>query len=446
MPDRLIDPGPGAWPHAPATPAAALRGQPVCGSTPVGDAFIARQPILDRAQRVIGYELLFRASDMADRFSGSPEVASARVIADALGSFGLDVITHGRLAFINLTRSMLLDSVTTLLPPKGVVLELLEQIEADDEVLACCRELKEKGYTLALDDFVPSVANRDLIPLVDYVKVDLETVADLPAWVREVQDGQSRAGTPAALVAERIETPEDYRRAAEAGMTHFQGFFLGKPATQRAKRIPEARLGYLRLLHAVNDPHLTLLTLEELIKPDAALCLRVLKTVNSAAFGLRTEVSSIREALVLLGRDPIRRWVSLWAMASLATGSHPELLLNAIVRARTCELLWQGGGTMMPSGKGFLLGMCSILDAIFDAPMESVVTQLPLDETLRAALLGDDNSARRLLDAVLAYERGDWATWEQRAARAGLPARMFASASSDAMAWAHQARTRGAVT
>lgn len=412
---------------------------------PIGpDAFIARQPILDDARRVIGYELLFRASDAAECFSGSPEVASARVIADALGSFGLDVMTHGRLAFINLTRSVLLDRVTTLLPPAGVVLELLEEIEADAEVLACCRDLKQKGYALALDDFVPSPANRELIPLADYVKVDLAAVPDLATWVREVH-GAHPTGTP-ALIVERVETAEDYRRAAEAGMTHFQGFFLGKPATQRAKRIPEARLGYLRLLQAVNDPQLTLLKLEELIKPDAALCLRVLKTVNSAAFGLRTEVSSIRDALVLLGLDPIRRWVSLWAMTSLADGSHPELLLNAIVRARTCELLWQGGGTMMPSGKGFLLGMCSMLDAIFDAPMENVVTKLPLDESVRAALLGDDNSARRLLDAVLAYERGDWAAWQQRAARAGLPARTFASASSDAMAWAHQAYTQGAAT
>jgi EAL and modified HD-GYP domain-containing signal transduction protein len=446
MPERLIDPGPGAWPHAPDTPATAQGGQPVCASTSGCDAFIARQPILDRAQRVIGYELLFRASDMADRFSGSPEVASARVIADALGSFGLDVMTHGRLAFINLTRSMLLDSVTSLLPPKGVVLELLEQIEADDEVLACCRDLKEKGYTLALDDFLPSAANRELIPLVDYVKVDLATVADLPAWVREVQNGRWSASTPVALVAERIETAEDFRRAAEAGMTHFQGFFLGKPATQRARRIPEARLGYLRLMHAISNPDMTLSRLEELIKPDAALCLRVLRTVNSAAFGLRTEVGSIREALVLLGLDPIQRWVKLWAMTSLAQGSHPELLLNAIVRARTCELLWTSDDVTTPSGQGFLLGMCSILDAIFDAPMENVVAQLPLDETLRAALLGDDNSARRLLDAVLAYERGNWNTWQGLAARAGLPERMFAGASTDAMTWAHDACIHGART
>ena len=445
MPDRLIDPGPGASPHAPDTLATRLPGHSVCPSTPKPDAFIARQPILDRTRRVIGYELLFRASDEATGFSGSPEVASARVIADSLGSFGLDVMTHGRLAFINLTRSVLLDRVTTLLPPAGVVLELLEQIEADAEVLEACRDLKEQGYVLALDDFVPSAANRELIPLADYVKVDIAAVADLPEWVREVR-GHSGGGRPAALIAERIETAEDYQRAADAGLTHFQGFFLGRPATQSTKRIPEARLGYVGLLQSINDPDLTLPKLEQLIKPDAALCLRVLKTVNSAAFGLRTEVGSIRDALVLLGLDPIRRWVSLWAMASLTKGAHPELLLNAIVRARTCELLWQRGGAMLPSGKGFLLGMCSILDAVFDAPMENVVAQLPLDDTLRAALLGDDNTARRLLDAVLAYERGDWTAWQGLAVRAGLPAQMFAGASSDAMTWAHDACTHGGLT
>jgi EAL and modified HD-GYP domain-containing signal transduction protein len=408
------------------------------GATPA-NAFIARQPIVDRARRVIGYELLFRASDQSTDFSGSPEVATARVIADALGAFGLDVMTHGRLAFINLTRSVFLDLLTTLLPSTGVVLELLEQIEADAEVLACCRTLKEQGYALALDDFVPSAANRELIPFADYVKVDIAAVADLAAWVRDVNAGRAPGGAPPALIAERIETADDFRRAADAGVTHFQGFFLGRPATQRTTRLPEARLGYLRLLHAVSDPDLTLLRLEELIKPDAALCLRVLKSVNSAAYGVRAEVGSIREAIVLLGIDPIRRWVSLWAMASLAGGSHSELLLNAIIRARMCELLWDRGGAGTPGGDGFLLGMCSMLDAIFEAPMESIVAQLPLDESLRAALLGDDNPARRLLDAVVAHERGDWKRWQPLAKKAGLTSQSFADASRDAMTWARDA-------
>ena len=199
MPDRPIDRHPERGTHAPDTPAVAPPDHSDGGSTPGADAFIARQPILDSSRRVIGYELLFRASDAASGFSGSPEVASARVIADTLGAFGLDAMTHGRLAFINLTRNVLLDRVTTLLPPTGVVLELLEQIEADPEVLACCRDLKEQGYALALDDFLPSAANRELIPLVDYVKVDITTVADLPAWVREVQLHSKNGTSPKSM-------------------------------------------------------------------------------------------------------------------------------------------------------------------------------------------------------------------------------------------------------
>jgi hypothetical protein len=165
------------------------------------DVFIARQPILDRMQHVMGYELLFRATEHAEAFSGSPEQASARVIADALGTFGLEVMTHGRLAFINITRRLLLDEITALMPPKGVVLELLENIEADAEVVACCRHLKQEGYALALDDFIPSPANRDLIPLADFIKVDLGLVSDLPAWVRAVTQTAMGPSPPSARAA-----------------------------------------------------------------------------------------------------------------------------------------------------------------------------------------------------------------------------------------------------
>jgi EAL and modified HD-GYP domain-containing signal transduction protein len=149
---------------------------------------------------------------------------------------------------------------------------------------------------------------------------------------------------------------------------------------------------------------------------------------------------------VLLGLDPIRRWVSLWAMASLAAGAHSELLLNAIVRAKTCELLWDEGRATASRGEGFLLGMCSTLDAIFDAPMDVVVGQLPLGETLRTALLGEDNSARRLLDAVIARERGDWERWQALAEQAGLTFESFAMASREAMVWANDAFSHGGLT
>lgn len=427
-----------APPAAPTGQAAATR--PVAPAT---DVFIARQPILDRSAKVIGYELLFRGSESVEAFSGSSEAATARVITDSLCSFGLDAITHGRLAFINLTRKMLLDGIPTVLPPDRVVLELLENIEADPEVLESCKKLKHLGYKIALDDFVPSPANRGLIPLADYVKMDFRATADMAAWVRDVT--AFHPGSPLSLIGEKIETHAEAQRAKDAGLTHFQGFFFGRPATQRTRKIPEAHLGYVRLMKALRDPELTLAQLEELIKPDAALCFRVLRTVNSAGFGLRTEVGSIRQALVMMGREPVRRWVSVWAMTSIAGGSHSELLLTSIIRARLCELLAAGTGDEARAADGFLLGVCSLLDAIFDAPMEAVVSQLPLDESVRAALLGDDNPERRLLDCVVAYERGDWPAWQALLAEAGLGESAFAAASADAMSWAHGAWEQGAL-
>jgi len=407
------------------------------------DVFIARQPILDVSRRVVGYELLFRASGTTGAFSGKGEQATACVITDSLLSFGLDTLTHGRLAFVNLTRAALLDDIPSVMPPDRVVLELLEDIEADPDVMDRCRALKRDGYAIALDDFAPAPATLDLVSFADYVKVDFQATPDLSGWIRGV--AAARSGAPPAFVAERIETPADHQRATEAGFTHFQGFFLGRPATQRTRRIPEAQLGYLRLLQALRDPDLTLDEMEELIKPDAALCVRVLRTVNSAAFALRTEVGSIREALVMLGRDPVRRWVSVWAMASLARGSHSELLLASIVRARLCEILGASGGDETRAAQGFLLGVCSLLDAIFDAPMDAIVARLPLDESLKAALSGDDNPPRRLLDAVIAYERGDWCAWPALAERAGLRLADFSVAAADAFRWASGACDSGAL-
>jgi EAL and modified HD-GYP domain-containing signal transduction protein len=290
---------------------------------------------------------------------------------------------------------------------------------------------------------MPGSANVGLVPIVDYVKMDLPSVPDIPAWIRQVNT--ERSGSPAALVAERVETMADYTRARDAGMTHFQGFFFGKPATQRTRRIPEAQLGYLRLMRAMRNPDLTVLQIEELIKPDAALCFRLLRTVNSAAFGLRTEVGSIREALILLGRDPVKRWVSLWAMVALSSGSHSELMLSSLVRARMCELLGQTTGDPARGEEGYLLGMCSLLDAIFDAPMDAIVAQLPLDASLRAALLGDDNPHRRMLEAVIAYERGDWQAWQPLAESAGLSLKSFATAAADALRWSNEACAHGAL-
>lgn len=416
------------------TPSSANPGSTSAATT--AEVYLARQPILDASTRVVGYEVLFRRAASDAGFSGDGDQATARVITDVMSTFDLDMLTHGRLAFINVTRSMLVGGIPSTLPPGRVVLEVLEDIDADPEVLAACRRLKESGYRLALDDFTPGSRNLDLLPYADFVKA--ASIPDDPAWMRAV----CSAGRRPAVLAERIETPEDFDRATRDGFTHFQGFFFGRAVTQRATTIPDNHLNYLRLMGALRDTSLTNSQIEALIKPHASLCYRVLRTVNSAGFGLRSEIGSIGDALLLLGREPVKRWVSIWALAAMAHRSHSELLVMSVLRARFCEVLASKStatGESLHADGGFLLGMCSMLDAILGQPMDSLVRHLPLGASLRAALLGEDNNWRRLLDCVIAYERADWPTACTMAVQAGIPARELAPAHADAVRWANDA-------
>jgi c-di-GMP-related signal transduction protein len=395
--------------------------------------FIARQPILDRSRRVMGYELLFRETGHDATAGACSEQASARVLTDAVMAFGLDTLTFGKPAFINVTRGLLNDlaGLDKVLPPSKVVLELLEDIEGDEEVKRACLDLKRAGYALALDDFVLNDRTAPLVPLATYIKLDTPLVADedLPRRLAALcPDGRP------FLLAEKVETFEQFTAAYDNGFDYFQGFFFGRPRTQRASTIPGHQIGYIRLLEALQDPELDPVRFERLVEHDPALCYRLLRTVNSAGFAQRRPVTSIRQAIVLMGVGMVRRWASLWLLAGLGETAHPELLTMASIRARSCELVAEHAAATL-SSEGFLLGMCSLLDAILDQPMPSLVEQLPLSGPVQSALLGEDNTERRILDCAIAQERGDWSSSEELAERAGVPSYVAAQAHQSALRW-----------
>ncbi len=395
--------------------------------------FVARQPILDKAGGVFGYELLYRASQTAQsREIESTDMATAGVI-EALFAVGFDTLTGGKRAFINVSRRLLLDGVPSILPKDRVVLELGTDIEADSEVIAACKALKATGYSLAIDDFTLTAWTAELVPFADYVKVDFIDASHTPI-------GQLGNGKKPRLIAKRVETAEQFQQAQLAGYDLFQGFFLGRPVLQDGRAVPAQHLSSLRLLQALNDPTLTVHRLEELVKQDPALCFLVLRTVNSAAFAIRGSVQSIREALILLGRDTVRRWASLWALAGLSKGAHVELLTMATVRARCCELLGASTGDEDLASEGFLVGMCSLLDAILERPMPAVLESLPLPAEVRAALMGSDNPPRRLLDCAVAYEEGCWDECDGLAATAGVDPSVLPSAYAEALKWSGDLR------
>jgi EAL and modified HD-GYP domain-containing signal transduction protein len=241
------------------------------------------------------------------------------------------------------------------------------------------------------------------------------------------------------LVGEKIETLPQFDFATEQGFAYFQGFFFGHPLPRGGNRIEGLPAGYFRILSALQDPELTVLQLEDLVKHDTAICYRILRAANSAACAQHGAVDSVRQALVLLGLDTVRRWASLWILAGLGSGGNTELVVMSVIRARCCELMGDASRqAYVPAA--FLLGMCSLLDAILGCPMGTILEHLDLPAETQAALLGQDGHSRRVLDCVVAAERGEWDRSLELAVGLGVDPCVLALAHREALAWAGDLR------
>lgn len=396
-------------------------------------AYVARQPILDPSGHVFGYELLYRAAADAVSCEDARDLAAARVLSDAVLTLGLETLTGGRRAFINVTRHMLLNELVTVMAPSAIVVEVLEDVGVDAETIAACARLRERGYSVALDDFTLKAGADALLPYANYVKVDVLSSSD-------AERRQIEAAIPKGvkLVAEKVESAEVYEEARARGYALFQGYYFCRPMTFSGGALSARRLAYARLLAALNSTSVSVNNIEDLIKHDASLTYRVLRCINSAAFGVRREIHSIRQALVLLGLDQVRKWASVWALAGLNGGSSAELVTIAILRARSCELVASTAVGPDVASEFFLLGLCSLLDAMLEQPMETALADLPLSDAIRQALLGEQNSARSVLDAVIAHERGEWDEAARIAGGISVSPDRLPIAYADALRWARE--------
>jgi c-di-GMP-related signal transduction protein len=392
---------------------------------------VARQPILDQANQIFGYQLLYRADQEGTAAEAGEQ--GARVLSDAVLGVGLDALTSGLRAFVSLSHHLLLDGAGSLLPPDKTVLELHNDIPVGDQVLETCKRMQADGYALALEAFRPNGPSEALLPYVQYVKVDIKTV---PAGEMRMTAMRLR-GRPVKLVAAGLETAQAAEMARAAGYHYFQGYHFCKPTTFARSPLPARRLAYMNLLTALNKPNLSLEEVENLVKHDVSLSYRVLRSVNSAAFGLQQEVTSIRRALVLLGVAQIRKWASVWTLAGLSDGGTPEAVSVALVRARCCELM--GEKIQSPDASSyFLLGLCSLLDVILQRPMADALADMPLAAPIRDAILGKDNQARGVLDTIIAYEQGAWEDAERGAGTLGLDADTLPTIYAGALCWARE--------
>jgi c-di-GMP-related signal transduction protein len=362
--------------------------------------YVARQPIVDRDEKVFGYELLFR-DGLENAFHGDTDEAS-RATLDRSLLMGLDVLCDGRRAFVNCTRDTLIKGLVTLLPSTTTVVEVLETVPADPDVVAACQSLKEAGYTLALDDYVADDPREALAEMADIIKVEMQltTEEQRAAMIKRFAPWHCR------MLAEKIETHAEFVRARDQGFVYFQGYFFRRPEMMNTHDMPANRMNYLRMLQEVSRPELNVRELEKLVKAEASVCYRLLRYLNSAIFAFQTEIHSVRHALSILGERDVRRWVRLVAAVGAGQERTSDLVLSALVRGRFGELL----APQVPHGESdlFLLGLLSLIDAMLEMPMAEVLERIPLDHATKSVLLGQPSVLRPVFQLMLAHESGEW--------------------------------------
>lgn len=391
--------------------------------------YATRQPILAADETVIGYKLLFR-TDVVSHFSAQSTGSESRDTIDMAMLLGLDVLCDHRLAFIACNRDLLLDHGLAFLPETRTVAEIERSVEVDAALIDACCGLKNAGYRIALEDFTPDDPRQAIVHLADYLKVD----STRNGWEETPQVVGPDAWKHSALLATNLDSRKAFDIARSKGFQLFQGHFFRKPESLRTRSAPTNRLVYLRLLQAVMRPELDWNSVEDLIKSDPTLYLRLLRFINSAVYGLRDEVRSIRQAFTLMGEDELRRWCRLAGMFEMSKGRPSELLLSTLVKARFAELL----GARVEHGNTdlFLLGLLSMMDSVLEIPMSAVIEGLALDDDSTMALLDHKGRLGMLCELIEAVETGTWHLVVEHCLELDINEAFAAESYSSAMAWA----------
>lgn len=368
----------------------------------MSDIFIGRQPIFNVDLNVYAYELSFRSSE--DQITVSiidGDIATSQVMLNTFVDIGLENLVGRHKAFINLTHYFLQDPDRVAIPPAQVVFEVLEDIEPEENVIETLRELKKRGYTIALDDFVFAEHLQPMIDLADIIKIDVMalSLAEIGQLVTRLRTQNKK------LLAEKVETYEDFEFLKQLDFDFYQGYFFSKPTVIKGKGLKPNQAALLNLIAKINNDQVEVKELSDIISTDISLSHKILKFINSPMSGLRAEVDSIQQAVVLLGLTTIKNWVSIVAMATGSDKPH-ELSILALVRARTCEQLARATGQDRPEGY-FTAGLFSTLEAMMDLPILTLLDDLPLPDDIKLALLENGGVYGEALGCAIAMERSD---------------------------------------
>lgn len=367
-------------------------------------AYVARQPIVDTNKQLFAYELLFRDGERNCFPNISPDEATSRILTESHLNVGIDEVTGGAIAFINFHTDTLLFRFPTSLTPADVVIEITETVTVSDQLVATCKQFAEQGYALALDDYDIDEKWLPLLPYISIVKFDVTTVTD----------DQIRTSVPLLkengikLVAERIETAQQFEYYRGLGFDYFQGYFFSKPQILKHRRLSSSELSMLELLKESTKPELDIELINQILERDVSLSYLLLRFINNPTVNKRNEITSLKHAMTFMGQEEVRKFIALLALANMSGDKPTELLTMSLVRAKFCESILIALKQRDESNAGFLTGLLSLIDTLMQQEMRTLVEKLPLPTDAKAALCGSSNTLKDCLYLVKAFEQGQW--------------------------------------
>ena len=369
------------------------------------DIFVARQPVFTTRKKVFGYELLFR-SGLENVF---PEIdgdsATAGVLASTFFAFGLDKMLAGRPGLINFTASLLRQKIPLLFPEDHIIIEVLEDVYPESDIIAALDLFKKKGYRIALDDFVYDQKFEPMMARSSMIKFDL-TATPLDTLAPVIKDIQNRF--PMTLLAEKVETHDQFYQAKEMGFALFQGYFFSKPEILSSRDLSADQITKIKLINAAAKTDIDLDEMEDLIKTNVSVSFKLLKFINSAYFSRAISIDTIHDAMVVLGSDALKKFINIVVAADLNEDKPNELIRSSVVRARMCEHFAGMTKTGFTPDEMFTLGLFSRMDAILDMSMADILKQITLSDRFKDALMGKNRTFQQILALVTCFEQGRW--------------------------------------
>lgn len=393
------------------------------------DVYIARQPILNSQKKLFAYELLYRGTETTQLKDVDGEQATSSLLSSTFFMDSINIISGAKPCFVNFTEDLLLKHIPETFPQNKVVVEVLESVEPTDEIIHICRSLNKQGYKIALDDFVYDPKMLPLVRCADIIKIDIRLTP-----LEIIRDTLGKlTGYRKALLAEKVETIEEFELAKELGFHYFQGFFFSKPEKIRLRELNPAKVNHFKLLSEIAGNKATLENLHKIISSDVVLSYKLLRYINSAYYYREEKVKNVKHAIAYLGEREIRKFLMLITVAQMGKDKPDELIRLSLIRAKFCELV---AGTMYSdeiTSKAYLMGLFSLIDSMLNMKMDVIMGKLPLADDIKEALIYRSGTLASLLNVITAYERKNEKVLAQMPAELSIDSNQLTTMYLDAL-------------